>query len=533
MNFKKFSAGLLIALMSGALSSGVAFADEVFNNVDNTVDATVEVLNLTVGQSGNVNLKVSPANGDGENGCNLDSGESLVATVNNSASSFASVTSASSVTFSGPGCGDSQVVSVTALAAGETTISLTQTSNTAGSSFNLAPATFKVIVSAAPVIIIDTTAPTLSLPSDMTVEATSASGATATFSATATDVSPANPAVICTPASGATFPLGATLVNCSATDAANNTATGSFTVTVVDTTAPTLPVHVSPANNTFTTTALQQLIDWTDSTDAVSAVTYMYESSYYADVNGNGAFTTAASGPAPVAASEIATGGTPEGVYYWHVKAVDAAANESAWTDAWKITVDNTAPTISIVTPTVASYSLNQVVNASYTCSDALSGVASCVGTVANGATLDTSIAGLKTFTVTATDNSGNVTVQNVQYSVGYNSATFVAGAPVTLTSKEFKQNSTIPVKFTIKDFLGNPYALANATLQICKVGGSCAAPIASGGSNTGSAFRYDVSGGQYIYNLSTKSLPTTGQYTLKITIDGNLQTPSSTITIK
>src|SRR5262249_31276993 len=35
-----------------------------------------------------------------------------------------------------------------------------------------------------------------------------------------------------TPASGSTFPLGTTTVNCTATDAAGNTATCSFTVTV-------------------------------------------------------------------------------------------------------------------------------------------------------------------------------------------------------------------------------------------------------------------------------------------------------------
>ncbi|MEJ5224625.1 MAG: HYR domain-containing protein, partial [Anaerolineales bacterium] len=79
-----------------------------------------------------------------------------------------------------------------------------------------------------------------SLPDDITAEATSASGAVVTFSATASDVNPLNPVVTCAPASGATFPLGTTTVSCSATDAAGNTATGSFTVTVVDTTPPAI-----------------------------------------------------------------------------------------------------------------------------------------------------------------------------------------------------------------------------------------------------------------------------------------------------
>jgi hypothetical protein len=48
--------------------------------------------------------------------------------------------------------------------------------------------------------------------------------------------------------SGATFPLGTTTVTCSAKDSRDNPARGSFNVTVVDTTAPTL--HNVPANIT-------------------------------------------------------------------------------------------------------------------------------------------------------------------------------------------------------------------------------------------------------------------------------------------
>src|SRR5258706_245213 len=75
----------------------------------------------------------------------------------------------------------------------------------------------------------------------MTVEATSAAGAVVPFNATATDeTSPANPAVTCLPASGSTFALGTTTVNCSATDDHGNTGTNSFTITVQDTTPPTI-----------------------------------------------------------------------------------------------------------------------------------------------------------------------------------------------------------------------------------------------------------------------------------------------------
>jgi len=58
--------------------------------------------------------------------------------------------------------------------------------------------------------------------------------------ASATDVVDGTVPVTCTPASGATFALGPTTVTCTATDAAGNTATGTFAVLVRDTTPPAL-----------------------------------------------------------------------------------------------------------------------------------------------------------------------------------------------------------------------------------------------------------------------------------------------------
>jgi hypothetical protein len=79
---------------------------------------------------------------------------------------------------------------------------------------------------------VDTTAPTVTVPANITADATSNAGAVVTFTASATDTDPENPAVSCTPASGSTFAIATTTVNCSATDAAGNTGTNSFTVTV-------------------------------------------------------------------------------------------------------------------------------------------------------------------------------------------------------------------------------------------------------------------------------------------------------------
>jgi hypothetical protein len=78
----------------------------------------------------------------------------------------------------------------------------------------------------------DTTPPALTLPADQVLAATGISGATATFQAQASDLVDGSVPVTCTPSSGSTFPIGFTIVNCSATDGAGNTAQGSFTVNV-------------------------------------------------------------------------------------------------------------------------------------------------------------------------------------------------------------------------------------------------------------------------------------------------------------
>lgn len=97
------------------------------------------------------------------------------------------------------------------------------------------------------VIIRDTTPPVLSLPADMTVEATGPDGANVTFEANATDTVNGDIEVVCTPASGSTFaldPLESTTavkdVMCTATDNSGNSITRGFNVNVVDTTPPVI-----------------------------------------------------------------------------------------------------------------------------------------------------------------------------------------------------------------------------------------------------------------------------------------------------
>lgn len=80
---------------------------------------------------------------------------------------------------------------------------------------------------------------------------------------------------------------------------------------------------------------------------------------------------------------------------------------------------DTTKPTIIITTPPAnATYRLGEPVKALYTCADTGSSGLSCQGTVSNGASINTSTVGRKSFSVTARDRAGNTTVATRTYTV-------------------------------------------------------------------------------------------------------------------
>jgi hypothetical protein len=94
----------------------------------------------------------------------------------------------------------------------------------------------------APVVVADSVAPVLHLPASIQASAASGLGAAVSYAATATDALDPAPSISCLPASGTTFVIGTTTVQCAATDHSGNVGRGSFTIAVVDTTAPVLHV---------------------------------------------------------------------------------------------------------------------------------------------------------------------------------------------------------------------------------------------------------------------------------------------------
>jgi hypothetical protein len=113
---------------------------------------------------------------------------------------------------------------------GTTTVTVTATD----ASGNKTTTTFTVTVK-------DTEAPKIGQNADIKVANDAGKcGAVVTYAAPTVSDNCAGVSVVCNPASGSTFPVGTTLVTCTATDAAGNTATSTFNVTVTDSEKPTI-----------------------------------------------------------------------------------------------------------------------------------------------------------------------------------------------------------------------------------------------------------------------------------------------------
>jgi len=167
-------------------------------------------------------------------------------------------------------------------------------------------------------------------------------------------------------------------------------------------------------------------------TDALSGV-------YSATTSPQGAtVTTGLPLPGPTATAYfnlstfVGAGNANATAYTGTVQFKDYALNPTAVFSLGPYSVDMAPPTVSGITLSAASpYSLNQVVYATFTCSDVGSGVASCTGAplapstacstsgVVTTCTINTSAAGTFSFTATATDVAGNVPgTASVNYTV-------------------------------------------------------------------------------------------------------------------
>src|SRR5688572_6531173 len=72
--------------------AALAYADDISNTLDPSIDASFEAMALNVGGStGSTTLIVTPRNGDGKNGCNLTGSTTLSVSVASSNTGVATV----------------------------------------------------------------------------------------------------------------------------------------------------------------------------------------------------------------------------------------------------------------------------------------------------------------------------------------------------------------------------------------------------------------------------------------------------------
>lgn len=187
---------------------------------------------------------------------------------------------------------------------------------------------------------------------------------------------------------------------------------------------------------------------------------------------------------------------------------VDLADNSAG--DARSVNLDKTGPTTQITTPPDgAVYLVNAVAHAAYGCTDALSGIDSCVGSVSSGAALDTAAVGSRVFTVNAADVAGNQSTTSHSYAVHYVFSGFMNPiAPVPAVNR-VKAGRTVPIKYSLRDANGGIVSDLGSFVSLLSAPVTCNGNVATAeaeevdgaGSTT---IRFDTD--KFIFNWKTSS---------------------------
>jgi hypothetical protein len=351
----------------------------------------------------------------------------------------------------------------------------------------------------------DTVAPVLAL-SDKLAEATGPNGTVVAYTVSAQDVVDGNVPVACDEPSGGTFPLDSTSVTCSAKDKSGNTATDSFKVTVVDTTAPVIG-------------AQDQTVEATSASGAVAGYT--------------ATATDLVDGTVSVTCSPASGSTFKIGVTDATCSAADTRGNADSAT--FHITVqDTTAPKLTLPADisTTAASALGAKATYIATAADLVDSAPKVTCTPGSGSTF---APGVTTVTCTATDATGNSSAaQTFKVNVAYAWSNLLQ--PInTDNSSVFKLGSTVPVKFQLN---GGSAGTTNlpARLYYARISnstpGTYLEATSTSAADSGNTFRYDAAAGQYIFNLSTKNW-SEGLYQLSVDLGGDGIPHTVKITIK
>jgi len=213
-----------------------------------------------------------------------------------------------------------------------------------------------------------------------------------------------------------------------------------------------------------------------------------------------------------------------EGMTTLYYRSTDLAGNVEETQDL-TVKIDKTQPVITVISPAGnAEYTLLENIIADWFATDAVSGLFSSSGAVPSGQPIDTGSVGEKTFMVDAEDIAGNPAYTAITYNVRYDYSGVLQ--PINNDgSSIFKigKGRTIPVKFQLKDALGNYVSSAIAKIYLAKLSDSVIGTeekaVSTSAATEGNLFRYDSSSDQYIFNLSTENL-SVGTWQIRIELD-------------
>jgi len=268
------------------------------------------------------------------------------------------------------------------------------------------------------ITVVDTTPPALTLPTIVPAFAQSAAGRAIAYSATALDLVGGSIAPTCSPVSGSTFPIGETTVNCSVSDAAGNTANGSFVIEVI--------------NNAPTIVDLPNLDG-----EATSAAGRAFTFASTANDAEEGPLTpscSAASGTFPLGTTTVTC-------------TVTDVTGATA-TDSFTITVvDTTAPVLTLptVAPAFATSANGNVVSYSATATDIVDGARAVTCTPASGSTFPIATT---TVNCSTSDSRGNTSTGSFSVAITNTAPTIVdlpnlSGEATSAAGRAFSFSST------------------------------------------------------------------------------------------
>jgi hypothetical protein len=475
--------------------------DQVGNNLDASLDAVAEVMPLTVGgPNGTTTLYINPTDGDGKPGCNLTGSTALGLSIVSSDAAVATV-SPSSVIFTS--CGDTKALTITQVAPGSATISVSQTSNTTGRTFELGEAAFTVNVSSASPL---NTAPTISIVG-VTGGASYNKGSVPAAMCSVTDAEDGNSTFAAT-LSAITGPyavdgIGSQEASCSYTDAGGELVSSSLTYSIVDPSPPTIGSTLSPA-------APDGSNGWYKSNVSLTWTVTENES------------------PSSLAK----TGCVDQNITADQAETTYSCSATSAGSSAGPVDVkikrDATVPSVSFIGgPLNGNTYFEKRVPAEPSCNatdatpgSGLDGACSVSGY--------SNAVGTHTMKVTAKDNAGNVTEVTRTYTVrpswtlkGFYSPVDMGGLTNTV-----KGGATVPLKFEVFDGATELTSTGADVIESFRVTTiSCtAAPTddIENYSTGGTSLRYDTTAGQFIQNWQTPKFAGLCIRVTMTTIDGS-----------